>query len=78
MKKEKEKSIERLKSELRQEINKSSYIPYERNHQYKITIMKNPAEKERAKHVKSAWKSAARSVYGENWKILSRRNGYSV
>lgn len=71
-------SDERSRRELRDQINSATYNPYERNHQYKLTVMKNPAEKEQAKSVKSQWKSGARSKYGENWKQLARKNGYAV
>lgn len=76
--KDKQSSDDRSKRELRDQINSATYSPHERNHQYKLTVMKNPAEKEQAKSVKSQWKSGARSKYGENWKQLARKNGYAV
>ena len=76
--KDKQSSDDRSKHELRNQINSTAYSPHERNHQYKLTVMKNPAEKEQAKSVKSQWKSGARSKYGENWKQLARKNGYAV
>jgi hypothetical protein len=76
--KDKGTSEERLRRELNEETNRNVYVPYERNHQFKVTISKNDSEKQKAKTAKSQWKSAARSKYGNNWKTMTRKNGYAV
>jgi glycine betaine/choline ABC-type transport system substrate-binding protein len=74
----KDSSYDNFKRELNRQVNEHVYSPYERNHAYKMTVMKNPAEKARANDVKSAWKSAAKLKYGDDWKRIARKNGYSV